>query len=110
MPVFTSDGDPSGVIELNDENFESEMNLRLALLWWNSLLHGKFGDELGGQLVKCVLTRDFFTQFIRCGHCKRLAPEYDKTATALKSADPPVPLIKVGSLLPHPFILHGRSE
>ncbi|VDM52112.1 unnamed protein product [Angiostrongylus costaricensis] len=30
-----------------------------------------------------------------CGHCKRMAPEFDKAATKLKENDPPVTLIKV---------------
>lgn len=33
----------------------------------------------------------------RCGHCKRMAPEFEKAATKLKSNDPPVSLIKVSA-------------
>ncbi len=36
-----------------------------------------------------------FSFLIRCGHCKRIKPEFEKAAQVLESNDPPVTLAKV---------------
>ncbi|GAB1606121.1 protein disulfide-isomerase A3-like [Argonauta hians] len=64
--VFT---EASDVMDLKDSNFKN-----------------KIADH-------DIMLIEFFAPW--CGHCKRLAPEYEKAATILKKNDPPVPLAKV---------------
>jgi protein disulfide isomerase family A protein 3 len=59
----------SDVLELKDSDFDTRIK------------------ELDVALV------EFYAPW--CGHCKRLAPEYEKAATVLKSNNPPIPLVKV---------------
>jgi len=59
----------SDVVELGDSDFQSSL------------------DGIDTALVK------FYAPW--CGHCKRLAPEFDKAATKLLANDPPVHLFKV---------------
>jgi protein disulfide-isomerase A3 len=57
------------VVELTDANFETKIR------------------DYDVALVK------FYAPW--CGHCKRMAPEFDKASTTLKENDPPVALVKV---------------
>lgn len=59
----------SDVIDLSDSDFESRVS------------------------ASDVMLIEFFAPW--CGHCKRLAPEYEKAATMLLQNDPPVPIAKV---------------
>ncbi|XP_015913469.2 protein disulfide-isomerase A4 [Parasteatoda tepidariorum] len=63
---------PEAVITLNKENFE---------------------DIVSNAAIILV---EFYAPW--CGHCKQLAPEYERAAKVLKSSVPPVPLAKIDGI------------
>lgn len=74
----------------------------LATLTFCALVGSIFGSDVidlsEGDFKSSIAQYDtilveFFAPW--CGHCKRLAPEYESAATRLKSNDPPLPLAKV---------------
>ena len=52
-------------------------------------------DIINGCAVRSVAHYCLCSLTCRCGHCKRLAPEYESAAAQLAADEPPVPLAKV---------------
>ncbi|XP_054724701.1 protein disulfide-isomerase A3-like [Uloborus diversus] len=74
------------------------LNLIVVLGFCSVVFCGDVLDFSGPDFEDRVTEHDailieFFAPW--CGHCKRLAPEYEKAASELKKADPAIPLAKV---------------
>ncbi|GMP79446.1 hypothetical protein CsSME_00034987 [Camellia sinensis var. sinensis] len=70
-----------------------------------NLDHSNFHETVGKHDFIVV---EFYAPW--CGHCKKLAPEYEKAASVLSSHDPPVTLAKVDASDETNKVLAGEFE
>lgn len=96
---YTAFSKEEDVIDLGDSDFSTKLAEHETALvmfyapWWVGFVIFFSMKKYAGYSVhvKHIAIIDFW----RCGHCKRLKPEYAKAAEELVRNDPPITLFKV---------------